>query len=35
MAGGFLLGMSIGSILLEHLAARYGYRIEFFELVGR
>jgi hypothetical protein len=34
-AGAFLLGISIGSILLEHLAARYRYQIELLELVDR
>nr|AAT90765.1 hypothetical protein qs102 [uncultured proteobacterium QS1] len=34
-AGALLLGMSIGSILLGHIAARYRYQIEIVELVGR
>lgn len=33
--GAFLLGMSIGSILLGHIAARYRYQIEIIELVDR
>lgn len=34
-AGAFLLGVSIGSILLGHIAARYRYQIEIIELVDR
>ncbi|MFP3514803.1 hypothetical protein SB766_01155 [Pseudomonas sp. SIMBA_077] len=34
-AGAFLFGMSIGSILLGHIAARYRYQIEIIELVDR
>lgn len=34
-AGALLLGMSIGSILLRHVAARYRYQIEMIELVGK
>ncbi|CAK9889992.1 MULTISPECIES: hypothetical protein [Pseudomonas] len=33
--GALLLGMSIGSILLGHIAARYRYQIEIIELVDR
>ena len=33
--GALLLGMSIGSIALGHITARYRYQIEIIELVGR